>query len=368
MSADTARSVHVVLPGDVADPTVPSGGNTYDRRVCRGLADAGWQVREVPVHGAWPRPDGRARATLARTLTALADGAVVLLDGLVACGAPEAVVPQAHRLRLAVLVHLPLAGETGLAPDLARDLDARERATLRAAAVVLATSPWAARELVDRHGLDPDRVHAVPPGVDPAPLAPGTDGASRLLCVAAVIPRKGQDLLVRALGEVRDLPWECVCAGPLRRETGYVARLRRLIGELGLADRIRLAGPHTGERLAELYAAADLVVLPSRGETYGMVVTEALARGIPVLATAVDAVPETLGRAPDGGVPGLLAPPEDPVALAGALRRWFGEPALRRQARTAARARRATLRGWEPAARRLGDVLDGLRHQPLKAG
>jgi hypothetical protein len=150
------------MPGDVDDPAVPSGGNTYDRRVCRGLAEAGWPVREAAVHGGWPRPDADARAELARTLDALADGAVVLLDGLVACGIPEVVVPRAGRLRLAVLVHMPLGDETGIAPALAGELDARERATLRAAAAVLATSPWSGRRLIGRHGLDPGRVHVVP--------------------------------------------------------------------------------------------------------------------------------------------------------------------------------------------------------------
>jgi glycosyltransferase involved in cell wall biosynthesis len=356
--------VRFILPGDVDDVSVPSGGNTYDRRVCQGLAEAGWPVSEAAVPGAWPRPDAGTRAELARTLAALPDGAVVLLDGLVACGVPEVVVPQARRLRLAVLVHLPLADETGIAPAMAEELDAGERATLHAAAAVLATSPWAGRRLAAHHGLDPDRVHVVPPGTDPAPVAPGTDGASGLLCVAAVIPRKGHDLLARALGSLIDLPWSCVCAGTLGREPEYVAGLRRLIEALGLHDRVRLAGPHTGERLAGSYAAADLVVLASRGETYGMVVTEALACGIPVLATAVDAVPETLGRAPDGSVPGLLVPPEDPMALADALRRWLGEPGLRRRIRTSARARRGMLSGWEVTSRRLADVLERLRLQP----
>ncbi|WP_214411313.1 glycosyltransferase family 4 protein [Sphaerisporangium fuscum] len=357
--------LHVVLPGDVDDVSVPSGGNVYDRRVCDGLAAAGRPVRETALHGAWPRPDGAARDALARTLAAIPDGEVVLLDGLVACGVPDVVVPSARRLRLAVLVHLPLADETGLAPELAGELDAAERATLRAAHAVLATSPWAARRLAAHHGLEADRVHVVPPGVDPAPLAPGTGGGSRLLCVAAVTPRKGQDLLVRALASLTGLPWSCVLAGALGRDGGYVARLRDLIGALGLTGRVRLAGPLTGGPLEEAYGAADLVVLPSRGETYGMVVTEALARGIPVLATAVDALPDTLGRAPGGGVPGLLVPPEDPAALADALGRWLTDPALRERIRTYAHDRRGILTGWELTTRRLEEVLDALRRRPL---
>lgn len=367
VDALNARRVHAVLPGDVDDVTVPSGGNTYDRRVCRELAAAGWRVHETAVPGGWPRPDAAARAGLDRALAALPDGVTALADGIVVCGVPTVVVPHARRLRLAVLVHLPLGAETGLPPATARELDAAERETLRAAAAVIATSVRAARDLVRRHGLDPARVHVAPPGVDLAPPVPGSAAGSRLLCVAAVIPRKGQDVLVRALGELADLPWTCVCVGSLSRDPGYAARVRALIGELGLGERVRLAGPHTGDRLAADYAAADLLVLPTRGETYGMVVTEALARGLPVLATDVDAVPDTLGHAPGGGRPGLLVPAGDPPALAGALRRWLEDPTLRAAARAAALARRDTLDGWDTTARALADVLERIRWQPVPA-
>lgn len=349
-----------VLPGDVDDVTVPSGGNVYDRRTCEALAAAGRPVRAVAVAGSWPRPDASARARLTGILAGLPDDAVTVLDGLVACGVPEIVAPHARRLRLAVLVHLPLADETGLAPDVAAELDARERQTLHSASAVVATSEWAARRLIAHHGVAADRVHALPPGTDTAPLAPGTDGRSRLVCVAAVTPRKGQDLLVEALAGIADLPWSCECVGPVRRDPAYVERLRALIGRHGLGDRVSIAGPRTGEDLAARYAAADLAVLASRAETYGMVVTEALARGIPVLATAVDAVPDTLGRAPDGSVPGILVPPGDATALAGALRRWSADPGLRRRLRASARLRRRTLDGWDTTARHWADLLGRL--------
>ncbi|GAA3747765.1 glycosyltransferase family 4 protein [Salinactinospora qingdaonensis] len=356
----TPGTVHVVLPGDVDDPTVPSGGNTYDRRVCQGLAAQGWRVDEIAAPGAWPHPDPTARAALARRLAALPDGDPVLLDGLVACAAPDVVVAQTTRLRPVVLVHLPLADETGLPPTVAADLHAREHATLRAASAVVATSPWAARRLVDRHELPENRVHVAPPGTDPAPPAPGTDGASRLLCVAALTPTKGHDLLIEALATLTDLPWSCVCVGSRRRAPAYAARLRDRIDHLGLDARVSLPGPSSGDHLAAHYAAADLVVLASRAETYGMVVTEALARGVPVLATNVGGLPDTLGYAPDGSRPGMLVPPETP-ALADALRRWLGEPELRHQLRGAARRRRGMLGGWQQTAQRLAEVLATLR-------
>ncbi|MGK5676817.1 glycosyltransferase family 4 protein [Micromonospora sp. URMC 106] len=330
-------TVHVVLPNDIDDPATPSGGNTYDRRLCRGLSAAGWTVREHAVPGGWPRPDAVARAGLARMLATLPDGAVVLLDGLVASAAPEALTPQARRLRLVVVVHLPLEHDA-------------EGAALAAAVAVVTTSGWTRRRLLDRYALPADRVHVARPGVDPAPAAPGTPAGGNLLCVAAVAPHKGHDVLVEALAAVADAPWDCVCVGALTRDPAFVARLRRQAAGYGLTDRVRLVGPRTGAALDAAYAAADLLVLASRRETYGMVVTEALARGIPVLGTAAGGLPEALGRAPDGASPGLLVPPDDPAALAGSLRRWLDDPGLRGRLRRAARGRRGTLDGWPVTA------------------
>jgi glycosyltransferase involved in cell wall biosynthesis len=240
---------------------------------------------------------------------------------------------------------------------LAAELDGRERETLRAAGAVVATSPWTARRLVEHYGLPAERVHVVTPGVDAEPIAPGTDGASSLLCVASVTPRKGHDLLVEALAAVADLPWTCVFAGPVSRDQGHVEEIRRRIERHGLGRRVLVVGPLTGEPLANTYSAADLAVLPSRAEPYGMVVTEALARGIPVLATAVDGVPETLGQAPDGTVPGILVPSGDVDALTTALRRWFGESGVRDRLRASARLRRDALEPWSETSRRMADVL-----------
>jgi glycosyltransferase involved in cell wall biosynthesis len=330
--------VHVVLPNDVDDPLAPSGGNTYDRRLCAGLAALGWSVREHPVRGGWPEPAPAARAGLARMLAGLPDSALVLLDGLVAAAVPEVLEPQRHRLRLVALVHMPLGTDT-------------ERAALAAARAVVATSRWTREQLRD---LGP--VPVALPGVDPAPVTLGSAPGDRLLCVAAVTPVKGHDRLVEALATIPDLAWRCLCVGPLDRDPAFVAALPRL-------DRVRYAGPLVGTRLAAAYAGADLLVLPSRAETYGMVVTEALARGIPVLATAVGGVAEALGRAPDGSLPGMLV---EPAGLAGALRCWLTDPDLRDQLRASARGRRATLSDWTVTARRVSAVLAGIGDRPAK--
>ncbi|QIQ06940.1 glycosyltransferase [Streptomyces liangshanensis] len=205
------------------------------------------------------------------------------------------------------------------------------------------------------------------PNPGAAPASPAASAAAPLLlCVATVSPRKGQLRLVDALVEVADLGWRCVLVGGLGQDPGYVARVRERIDAAGLGARIRLAGPRTGPALAATYAQADLLVLASRAETYGMAVTEALARGIPVLATAVGGVPEALGQAPDGTLPGALVPPDDPAALTAALRRWLAGPDERRRCREAARRRRTTLAGWDTTARSLAEVLERLPHEPRR--
>jgi glycosyltransferase involved in cell wall biosynthesis len=322
--AAAVTDLHVIVPEGIDDPTRPSGGNTYDRRLCDELAAFGWSVRK------------HVAIDLPRQLARIPDGAVVLLDGLVASPAPHVLVPEADRLRQVVLVHMPLE-------------DARERAVLEAAAAVLTTSDWARRRLEDLYG--PAEVHVAEPGVDPAALAPGSADGGTLLCVVVVTRGKGHDVLLGGLATLPDLSWRCACIGSLDRAPAFADHVRRRALAFGLRDRVHFAGPRTGAALDDAYAAADLLVLASRGETYGMVVTEALARGVPVLATDVGGVPEALG---DGG---LLVPPGDPQAFGAALRRWLEDADLRDALRRAARERRETLRGWDETASEVAAVL-----------
>jgi glycosyltransferase involved in cell wall biosynthesis len=343
--------VHVIVPDGIDDPARPSGGNTYDRRVCAGLADLGWPVAVHAVAGSWPEPDAGSRRALVEAVGRIPDGAVVLLDGLVASTAPEVLVPEAARLRLVALVHMPLGHD---AEEGARE---RERAVLAAMTAVVTTSRWARRRLLDLYGLPPARVHVAEPGVDAAPPAPGTAGAGALLCVAAVTPGKGHDVLLDALAPMAQLPWRCVCVGSLDRDPAFAEGLRLRVARGGLGERMRFPGPTTGRDLDRCYAAADLLVLPSHSETYGMVVTEALARGLPVVAADVGGVPEALGHGAGGARPGTLVPPGDAAALAAALRAWLGDARLRGAWRRAARERCASLRRWTHTTSVLAGVL-----------
>jgi glycosyltransferase involved in cell wall biosynthesis len=345
-------TVHLVVPDGIDDPARPSGGNTYDRHVCRGLGSLGWSVHEHAVPGCWPRPDASSFAALASTLDPIPDDAVVLIDGLVASTAPEVLVSQSRRLRLVVLVHMPLGHRP--TDDLAR---MRESAVLSAAAAVVTTSAWTRRRLLELYPLLPSRVHVSQPGVDAADLAPGTAARAALLCVGSVTFDKGHDVLLDALETLLDLSWHCVCVGRLDRDPRFVEALRGRTLDGGLRDRVDLPGPRTGTDLDRSYAAADLMVLASRAETYGMVVTEALARGLPVVAAEVGGLTEALGYGADGIRPGLLVPPEDPAALGAALRGWLGDAELRGRLRRAACERRDSLSGWSTTTSVIADVL-----------
>ncbi|HEU5037813.1 MAG TPA: glycosyltransferase family 4 protein [Nocardioides sp.] len=294
-------TTHLVRPAAVDDPARPSGGNVYDRRV----ADALGLVEHASV-------------------ASVPDGALALVDGLLAS---PALLAESARVRVVVLVHMPR-------------WEWWEGPVLRAAAGVIATSHWARDRLVACHGLE--RVFVAEPGVDPAPVAAGTPTGGSLLSVGAVTALKGYDVLAGALRTLDDLAWSCCGVGSTAIDPAFAA---------SLPATVRLTGPMTRERLAATYAGADLLVLASRAETYGMVVTEAIARGVPVVASDVGGVREALG---DGGV---LVPPGDRHALAAALREWLTAPSYRAALRAAARARRESLAGWDRTAALVSEAL-----------
>ena len=352
--------LHLVVPGPLDQQT---GGYIYDARMAAGLRRRGWRVEVHSLEGRFPDADAAARASLAGVLGGLGDGSRVLVDGLALGGLPEPVAAHRGRLRILALVHHPVSDETGLPAEVCARLADRERRALAAVAGVIVTSSFTARGL-GRFGVDAVRVQVARPGTDPAPPAAGPEPGEppQLLSVASVVPRKGHDVLVRALARLRDLPWRCVCAGSLERAPDHVRRVRALVEEHGLAGRVLFAGECPRAALDRIYAASSLFVLASHYEGYGMVLTEALARGLPVVGTTGGAIPDTL---PSDAA--LLAPPGDDRALAGAIGSLLGPdeaaadggsegPAgggAARRAGLAAAARRhaAALPDWDAAVR-----------------
>ena len=352
-----------LVPGDWATPT---GGYQYDRRMAQALGAAGYTVDMLRVDADWPNPNAVALARAAAQVAELADGTRVVADGLAFGALADLVAAHAHRLRWVALVHHPLHLETGLAPAMRQRLLADETRALQHARSVVVTSPRTARD-VAAMGVAPERVAIVEPGTDAfaPPLAdlrdavPPTHQAkpapTRLLCVATLTPRKGHAVLLQALAGLQYLPWQLHCVGSLTRDTATAASVQALGRACGLAGRIFWHGEVDADSLNAHYAAADLLVLASLHEGYGMVVAEALAAGLPVLASDAGALAQTLPpqagwRVQAGDVPALQA----------ALQRLITEPALRSTLAAGARDAGGHLPGWPAQAARFAAVLDAL--------
>lgn len=355
----SARRLFFLLPGKLDTLT---GGTIYDKQIVAGLRAIGWQVDVLSLRMSFPWPDAQALDEAASLASQLPDGAWVIADGL-AFGAMPAVAQQhARRLRWLALVHHPLALETGLGAKQRQQLYTSERQALSAAHAVVVTSATTARALAD-YGVAATRIHVVEPGTARAPLAVGTAGttadeALSLLCVATITARKGHRLLIEALAGLQDRRWMLHCVGSVARDAETSATLRDAIAHHGLAHRVLLHGELAADALEAAYSRADVFVLPSLYEGYGMALAEAIAHGLPIVSTSAGAIPDTVPAAA-----GVLVPPGDAVALRSALARMFDEPVWRAMLAGGARAARLRLTGWPEAVDRFAAVLARIEQQ-----
>jgi len=351
------RSLALVVPGRLDGRT---GGYIYDRRIAAGLRHLGWSIDVVELDASFPRPTPGALARAARALATIADGTVAMIDSLALGAMPDLLTLEASRLRIVALIHLPLAATVGLDFETAARFEDGERRALRAAALVVVTGR-AALPLLARYTLPADRIVVVEPGTDPAPLARAyvVSGFSRtsrpleLLSVATLNAGKGHEVLIEALAAVPEHNWLLTCAGSLTRDPETTARVRAAMARLGLQDRVTLTGELDEPALAACYDRADLFVLATRQETYGMAVAEALARGLPVVSTRTGAIPELVGDEA-----GVVVPIDDAPALADALSRVLSDEALRARLAEGARRVRDRLPTWDEAAARMAAALD----------
>jgi glycosyltransferase involved in cell wall biosynthesis len=349
-----SRQFVFAVPGDLATPT---GGYAYDRRMVAELEQLGWQVEVLDIGSDFPRPGPAARAAAQARFEAVPKGRCIVIDGLALGVLPEAAAALAFRHPLVGLVHHPLALESGLLPNEADAMRTSERAALAATRHVIVNSPATARLLVDDYAVPGEKITVARPGTDRAARLPSRrDGTISLLSVGSLVPRKGYDVLLAALARIADLPWSLTIVGDRSRNRATADEVEASIAALGLASRVTLAGAVSAERLAAFYAQADLFVLASRFEGYGMAFTEAIAQGVPVVGTTAGAIPETVPA--DAGV---LVPPDDVAALALALRRLIGEPEARRRLTDGARAVAAAFPTWTESAQLFSRALEGVQ-------
>lgn len=346
-----ARACHFLIPGDWNTPT---GGYTYDRRLVLALRGLGWSVDVHELHGTWPHPGATDLAAASACIAALPDGALVIADGLAFGCLAEVVRPHAQRLRWVAQVHHPLHLETGLSANDSAQLRASESQALPFARQVVVVSHSTAAEVVAL-GVRPDDIAVVEPGTDPSlpRPRPRSDGPVQLLCVATLTPRKGHAVLLQALEGLMHLPWVLHLVGSAERDPDTATRLQALAQPLG--GRVVWHGELPGVALHAHYAAADVFVLPSLYEGYGMVVAEAIAHGLPVVCTDGGALAHTLPRAA-----GLQVPAGDEPSLQAALARIIAEPELRERLAAGARAAAGQLPTWPQQAVLFAAVLEGV--------
>ena len=337
-----------LIPGDLG---LPTGGYAYDRRVLALLAAEGVDVAHVELPASYPSPTGADLAETERIVAALPRDSVLLVDGL-AYGAMPAELIRTFNRPIVALCHHPLALEAGLSPSRSAELKASETATLTLARHVIVTSPATRAILVQDFDVAAEHITVALPGTDPAPRAHGTGKPLQLLAVGSVVPRKGYDVLICALAKLKDQDWHLNIAGADDRAPQTAMELRDLISETGLSARVTLNGAVSDERLAQLYACADVFVMSSLFEGYGMVLAEAMARGLPIVSTTGGAAAETV---PDEAA--IKVPPSDATALATALRKIIGDAGLRTAMANASLRAGRELPGWQDTARTIASVI-----------
>jgi glycosyltransferase involved in cell wall biosynthesis len=326
--------------------TIPTGGYTYDRRIVEEMRALGWQVETLNLGEEYPRPSARSRAAARELIAAQPGDRPMVIDGLAFGAMPDVAKDLRASHYLIALVHHPLALEAGLSPDEAKALRASERQALASVRKVITTSAFTARLLASDYNVPVERLTVVRPGNDAmVPACHTANEEIALLAVGAVVPRKGYDVLIAALASLRDLRWRLTIVGDRTRDLETAEQLESAVARCSLEERITFTGAVSTEHLEELYAGADLFVLASRFEGYGMAFAEAIAHGLPVVGTTAGAIVETVPAKA-----GILVQPDDIPALSDALRRLITDPVLRNVLAMGARSGAMALPTWRQSA------------------
>ena len=332
------------IPGDLSTVT---GGYIYDRHIVEGLQAKGWQVQVLGLGEGFPYPETQTRQEACASLLALEAGVPLVIDGLAFGVLPEVAAQLQQRHPLIALVHHPLAFETGLSAEQSAHFKDTERRALAHATRVVVTSPATLHDVVEHFEVPRHAIASILPGTDRVTkvLKSAAQGPLQLLSVGSVVKRKGFDVLLAALAELTDLSWQLTIAGDLTRDDQAVAQLHLDLARFDLLKRVRVLGAVHSAQLQQLYAQADVFVLASRFEGYGMAYAEALAQGLPVIGTTAGAIPDTVPA-----TAGLLAEPGDVDSLLKALRQIMQDQTLRQTLARGALLAAARQPSWADSA------------------
>ena len=344
--------IYFAYPGDLETAT---GGYHYDRRLIGELRGMGVEVETLSLPNCSVMPDQETLNSVGQTLAAIPDQSVVVIDGLAFGVLDEVAVKEARRLRLVALCHHPLALETGLDERSRQALLISERRALECASATIVTSGHTRQILINQYAVPAERVSVALPGTDQTPFAPCDGDPLRLLTLASLTRRKAHDVLIDALAPLEALPWQARFVGGMDFDPAWAKSLQERANKLGLSQRIEFAGTIEGAQ-AE-YQQADVFVLPSRFEGYGMVFAEALAAGLPVIAARSGAVPDVVPEAA-----GLLVAPDDVDGLSAALQQILTSATLRQNLQAGARKVATTLPSWTDTASLVAGKLEEVKN------
>ncbi|MBN1455823.1 MAG: glycosyltransferase family 4 protein [Methanomicrobia archaeon] len=181
--------------------------------------------------------------------------------------------------------------------------------------------------------------------------------ALKLLTVANITPLKGLDMLIEALARLSDPALTLDIVGDEHRDLRYSQRLKASVARYGLETRVRFHGQQPPDKLARFYADADILVLPSHCEAFGIVVAEAMAFGLPIVATRCGGIPELV----TDGENGFLVPPNDVSSLAEAIQKLAADPARRARCGRSSDEKTRNLNTWDECGKQIFTVLTAIR-------
>lgn len=334
------RPAVFAIPGDKDRRT---GGFIYEARVLHELNALGCETAHLVLPDSFPAPTQADMDVTLNALRAVPREQPIILDGLVFGAIDPEGLAQVQAPVIA-MIHHPLGLETGLPSARAQALLRNEAAALRHVAHVIVPSPETKRVLCADFGALPERITVAPPGFDRPKLHPQPENPPLILSVGLLAPRKGHDVLLSALAMIHDLPWRAEIVGKTH-DGGYAAALRKQCGDLHLTPRVTFCGELGAKALDAKFNAASVFALATRYEGYGMVLSEAMLYGLPVVTCAVGAVPATVGDA------ALLVPADTPPAFAAELRHLLTDPAHAKSASERSGQRARGLPDWKDTAR-----------------
>lgn len=347
-------SVFFAIPSNINTLT---GGYIYDRQIIAGLRNCGIKVEHLPLSAEFPFPSTSVLEKTADLFSKLPDNSIVIADGLAFGAMADIAELEARRLRIIALCHHPLALETGLDKIRADMLQRSEVRALAAAQAVIVTSSATRDLLVREFQVAEQKILLAPPGISASgdsTIPFKTDvQIPTLLTLATLTRRKGHDVLLKALAQIRHLSWRARFVGSRELDADWADWLLEETRRLGLESRVEFVG--TVADPEEEFKRADLFVLPSRFEGYGMAFAEALAFGLPIVGAHSGAVPDVVKE--DAGI---LVPPDDHSALARALERLLLDPELRQCMQKGAQKAALALPAWEQSVGKIAELIEAL--------